>query len=555
MHTKRSLTVNFIKSNGLWCAFLFILASLGSVLHIFIPLSVGGYFELLFDSNSTKALLLAWFGIKISSLNNFFVIFFSLTALLGIHHFVFKFVSGIVAEKFSQFVREKTFEAQMNHSLSVHRLKADGKYLLRYSGDLNAIQNFLTKGVIQFAADILFIVLFGLFTFQFSSFLSGFIAGLFILSYSITYALSKFTFQITRKRRTERSKLLGFVSSRMHAFQTIKAFNREKKELRSFQRRSKMLYNAGIRYAIKTSIVHGFIPLLFYTSLGISLYWLSYSSELQKPQAVAFVLMFLYMQTIMKRAQRTTLVWQFASVSFIKLTEIINFSQESKNETVEKSRFHKTLEVRNLSFKFEEDDKELLIAQLHFNIQENGIYWLKGKASSGKSTLLQLIQGLYTPTQGEILYDGVSHKQLTPFDIRRSVSTVSEELPILGGSVKKSILYNDDPRTISRALELMKHFHFKNEFTSEQILDFKLEDNARNLSASDRMKLQFVRAFATQKKIILLDNPFQSFDEATTLLAVNFLNRIESDYIILLTAGSLPKDLNIHSSLALTKQL
>jgi ABC-type bacteriocin/lantibiotic exporter with double-glycine peptidase domain len=316
-----------------------------------------------------------------------------------------------------------------------------------------------------------------------------------------------------------------------------------------------MLYNVGIRYAIKTSIVHGFIPLLFYTSLGISLYWLSYSSELQKPQAVAFVLMFLYMQTIMKRAQRTTLVWQFASVSFIKLTEIINFTQESKNETFEKSRFHKTLEVRNLSFKFKEDDKEHLIAQLHFNIQENGIYWLKGKASSGKSTLLQLIQGLYTPTQGEILYDGVSHKQLTPFDIRRSVSTVSEELPILGGSVKKSILYNDDPRTISRALELMKHFHFKNEFTSEQIFDFKLEDNARNLSASDRMKLQFVRAFATQKKIILLDNPFQSFDEATTLLAVNFLNRIESDYIILLTAGSLPKDLKIQSILALTKQL
>jgi ABC-type multidrug transport system ATPase subunit len=101
----------------------------------------------------------------------------------------------------------------------------------------------------------------------------------------------------------------------------------------------------------------------------------------------------------------------------------------------------------------------------------------------------------------------------------------------------------------------MKHFHFKNEFTSEQIFDFKLEDNARNLSASDRMKLQFVRAFATQKKIILLDNPFQSFDEATTLLAVNFLNRIESDYIILLTAGSLPKDLKIQSILALTKQL
>lgn len=554
MHTKSSLTVSFIKSNKLWCALLFLLASLGSVFHILLPLSIGSFFELVFSSHSTKAELLHFLGVEIPNLSNFFLVFSLLTLFTAIQHYVFKYVSGLVGERFSKFIRELTFENQMQHTLATHRKKADGKYLLRYSGDLQAVQRYLVKGIIQFTADLIFIVLFILFSLQLSSFLALLIGGLYLFGYLITYTLSKTTFGITKQRRTERSKLLGFVSSRMHGFLTIKAFNREKKEANSFKRRSNDLYKAGVAYFQKTSLVQGVIPFLYFSSLGIALFWIASAPQAAANKAlfVSFILMFLYMQTILKRAQRTTLIWQFGKVSFEKLVEIVNQEKEPRTETYSKERFQNSIEFKQVSF-FHTSANEELLKGIDFKISSYGIHWIRAKANSGKSTLLKIILGLYQPAQGEVLYDGKSSHELTPFEIRRSVALISEDAPLLGGSIKKSILYNDEPANRNKALELMRMLHFQPSLNDDALLNLKLEDGARNLSSSDRMKLQFVRAFTTQKKIVLLDNPFAHFDESTLLLVTNFLNRIENQYILILASGSIPSDLTLRTEIVLTK--
>jgi ABC-type multidrug transport system fused ATPase/permease subunit len=492
--------------------------------------------------------------VHIVDLPTFYWVFASLTVLTAIQHYTFKYAAGVVGERFSLFVRELTFHHQMHQPLATQRKKADGKYLLRYSGDLQAVQNYLVKGIIQFAADTLFILLFIFFALRISSFLSILILGLYLFGYAITYALSKATFSITKQRRTERSKLLGFVSSRMQAFLTIKAFNREKKEINSFKRRSRNLYDAGLTYFKKTSLVQGVIPLLYFLSMGIALYWIasSYEKTLNKSLYVSFILMFLYMQTILKRAQRTTLVWQFGKVSFEKLVEILNQEKEPRVENFSKHRFQKSIELKGVSF-FHASASGEVLKGININLNKNGIHWLRAKANSGKSTLLKLIVGLYQPAQGEILYDGISNLELTPFEIRRSVTLVAEDAPILGGSIKKSILFNDEPTNRIKAVELMRMLHFQPSLSDEELLNMKLEDGARNLSSSDRMKLQLVRAFVTQKKIVLLDNPFAYFDESTQLIVTNFLNRIENNYLIILASGSVPSDLSIRTEIVLTK--
>ena len=179
-------------------------------------------------------------------------------------------------------------------------------------------------------------------------------------------------------------------------------------------------------------------------------------------------------------------------------------------------------------------NNEPVLKDISFQIFPNSLTIIKGNQGCGKSTLFKLIQNLYSPQHGEISFDGINYKNYTPFEIRKEVTIVSDEAPLLGATIFKAVSYNTSELKRQKAIAMLKKLEVQLPCMEEEILEFKVDDGGKNISAGQRIKLQFARAFLTRKTIILIDNVFGALDKNGQEVVISELNKLRKKHTILI---------------------
>lgn len=527
---------------------------LSNFLNILLPLSIGWFYEIALNDNGTKSHLLKIAPIHIQGTNHFFMVFGALLFLKTLFAFIEKYTVGVLGERFSRDLRDTAFSTQLRHTMSSHRIRPVGKYLLRYSGDLIAIQNLMSKGVLVFMGDVFFLSSAIVVLFFLNASLALPVVVMFALSAAVIFLLSKQVRNAAFNRRTQRSLNLGFVSSRMQAFFTIKSFNRETPEQNSFIKRSAKLYKLGIKYIGISSLVRVLPSLFFFAMLGVVFYRVlqlrnANAAAISKGDVFAFVLLLLYLQTVLKRLLRVNIVWQVGIISFNKLITLLTLPAEPKTQEKTTYNFTGSITFDNVSFAYNEN--EAVLSNISFKLHPNTITLIKGPQGGGKSTLLKLIQKLYEPQTGEIYFDSLPYSEITPFEVRKEITIISDEAILLGGTLFKAVSYNTADEKRDKVIAMLKRLEINPTGSDESNLQYKIEDGGKNISAGQRIKLQFARAFLTRKKVILIDDVFNDLDAKGIDIIVEQLNKLKTKRTIVLVASSPPPNLTIDQTIQL----
>ncbi|MBN4070848.1 ABC transporter ATP-binding protein, partial [Olleya sp. AH-315-F22] len=243
MKTKWQLIFKFIKKNPIFVIISFVSGLFYNIFTLLIPISLGRFYEFNFGVSSQRLKLLDDFPfINTESFKTFLLFFFVLIFSRFLFEYINKYYIAIIGEKFAKSLREQLFKHQLQVNTAVYDLKGIGKYLLRYSGDLNSIQNYVTKGLFRFSQD-LFLILFLLITITYIDLYLGVIVAISIaISILILIVINNFLYTISVTRRNQRSAMLTFVNTRLRAMLTIKAFNKYPPEEKRYNRRSDKLY-------------------------------------------------------------------------------------------------------------------------------------------------------------------------------------------------------------------------------------------------------------------------------------------------------------------------
>jgi ABC-type nitrate/sulfonate/bicarbonate transport system ATPase subunit len=159
------------------------------------------------------------------------------------------------------------------------------------------------------------------------------------------------------------------------------------------------------------------------------------------------------------------------------------------------------LEVRNLSFSF---GHEPVIRNLSFQVAEGEFVSLIGPSGSGKSTLFHLIGGLFRPSSGEILLEG------HPITGKRGLVAYMPQQPSLlpwrtvEGNVRlgQELGGRPDPEAVHRLL-------------AGAGLSEVAGKHPHELSGGMQQRVAFIRALASGKDPLLLDEPFGALDALT----------------------------------------
>lgn len=190
-----------------------------------------------------------------------------------------------------------------------------------------------------------------------------------------------------------------------------------------------------------------------------------------------------------------------------------------------RTRLSGEVQINDLSFGYV-PIKPPLIAGLSMRINSGQRIAFVGGSGSGKSTLARLIAGLYRPTAGAILYDGLPLEAIPREIAVSSLAMVEQEIHLYGCSVRDNLsLWNPqitdkelreacaDAQILDTVLALPEGF------------DTVLREGGSNLSGGQRQRLEIARALVQNPSILVLDEATSALDPASELLVDQALRR------------------------------
>ncbi|XXK34590.1 type I secretion system permease/ATPase [Rhodobacteraceae bacterium nBUS_22] len=174
-----------------------------------------------------------------------------------------------------------------------------------------------------------------------------------------------------------------------------------------------------------------------------------------------------------------------------------------------------TIELRNLTYTFSGANSPTL-NDLSLKIPQGQKVAIVGRMGSGKSTLARLMSGIVSPTSGAVLVDGIDTRQIDPSDLRRNVSFMLQETWLFSGTVKENIQMGYYEHSDEHILNVCKTAGVDSFISKHPSgYDLELRERGEGLSGGQRQSINLARALLHDPKVIILDEPTSSMDQAT----------------------------------------
>ncbi|MEG0438014.1 MAG: ABC transporter ATP-binding protein [Solibacillus sp.] len=331
--------------------------------------------------------------------------------------------------------------------------------------------------------------------------------------------ITKRTSLLFKHQQAAIGELNGLIEESITGQHVVKAFSQESEMLRQFEEKNKRLRTVGF-WSLTYS---GFIPKLMNALNGLSFAIVAFVGGLFAYYGHISIGTIVIFTEYARQFTRplNDLANQFNTVlSALAGAERVFLILDEKEDNIagEPVTLSGDVAFDNVTFQYETDAKKPTLSNVSFHIEAGQSVALIGQTGAGKTTILQLLTGLYEQTAGTILFDGVPIESISKASLREQMAFVLQDPFLFEMSIKENIRYGRLDATDEEVMEAAKkaNAHTFIEKLPDQY-DTILSSDGSQISQGQKQLLSIARAFVADPKILLLDEATSSIDTITEL--------------------------------------
>lgn len=224
--------------------------------------------------------------------------------------------------------------------------------------------------------------------------------------------------------------------------------------------------------------------------------------------------------------------FDFSSASLYKIRDDLNLVFEKKNEIdLANFKFSKEIILNKVFYKYSAKE-DFTLKDINLVIQKGKSIGIFGGSGAGKSTLLNLITGLISPSQGELLVDG---KKIinNSYNLTQNISYVPQDVFMLDGNIINNISFGSDiePANIKNLIKMVGLESLVDSMHNKDLT--MIGESGQRVSGGENQRLSIARALAKDREILILDEPTKSLDKRNTDKIIDLIKQIKKNKTII----------------------
>ena len=223
------------------------------------------------------------------------------------------------------------------------------------------------------------------------------------------------------------------------------------------------------------------------------------------------------------------------------LSSVETLSKELKNNNIdfsndtEELKFENFIDIRNLSFKFPNTDKNIF-SNINLKINKGESIGIIGSTGCGKSTLANIISGLIIPSGGDIIIDNYKIRDVL-IQWQKKIGYVSQNFFLIDDSIKNNICFGHEKineENLKKAVKESQLDEFLNSLPKG--LDTLIGEMGSRLSGGQQQRISIARALYNNPEVIIFDEATNSLDIDTESKIMDTIYNIKKDKTLILIA-------------------
>ena len=348
----------------------------------------------------------------------------------------------------------------------------------------------------------------------------------------VIVVLSRLVNPLYSSLRKKTDQLVQETRQQIQGMRVIRAFGQEKREIENFQVLNQVYtaiqmktgYWSSLLTPLTYLIVNGTLLVIIWNGyISIQGGWLSQG---------ALIALINYLLQILVELIKLAMLINSLNQSYIsakRIEEVFAEKPEDIHSEIQAGRVsgNQVLHVQDLTFTYP-DAAQPSLRDISFDMQQGEILGIIGGTGSGKSTLVQVLLGLYQPDNGTVaLYQaGNSPRDLAQW--RSWIAYVPQKVELFKGTIRSNLtLGMEEPvsdQVLWQALEIAQAKDFISE--KEGQLDAEVQAGGRNFSGGQKQRLSIARAVLHQAPFLILDDATSALD---TITESNLLKAIQEN--------------------------